>query len=80
MTDADSTICTQHEVTEVAGAKAAGKQPVLFVHRLWLAGRSATRRSRSCSDSSGDITLVTTGMLGRTRTPPMVAAADTRLM
>ncbi len=38
MTDssADTTTCTEHEVGEVARVNASGKQPVVFVHGLWL--------------------------------------------
>ena len=46
MTDApasDDRTCTEYEVREVEKANAAGRQPVVFVHGLWLLPNSWDR-------------------------------------
>jgi len=56
MADADSTTCTEHEVREVAQANATGKQPVVFVHGLWLLP-SSWDRWREVFEEAGYVTL-----------------------
>jgi len=59
MTDAastDTTTCTEHEVNEVAKANATGRQPVVFVHGLWLLP-SSWDRWREVFEQAGYVTL-----------------------
>ena len=56
MADAESTTCTEHEVKEVAQANATGKQPVVFVHGLWLLP-SSWDRWREVFEEAGYVTL-----------------------
>ena len=59
MTDLASTetiTCTEHEVKEVAQANATGKQPVVFVHGLWLLP-SSWDRWREVFEEAGYVTL-----------------------
>jgi non-heme chloroperoxidase len=59
MTDSASTetiTCTEHEVKEVAQANATGKQPVVFVHGLWLLP-SSWDRWRVVFEEAGYVTL-----------------------
>jgi non-heme chloroperoxidase len=59
MTDSASTetiTCTEHEVKEVAQANATGKQPVVFVHGLWLLP-SSWDRWREVFEEAGYVTL-----------------------
>jgi non-heme chloroperoxidase len=59
MTDAASTevtTCTEHEVKDVAQANATGKQPVVFVHGLWLLP-SSWDRWREVFEGAGYVTL-----------------------
>ncbi len=52
----DATTCTEHELKEVAEANATGKQPVVFVHGLWLLP-SSWDRWREVFDAAGYVTL-----------------------
>jgi non-heme chloroperoxidase len=52
----DATTCTEHEVNEVAQANATGKQPVVFVHGLWLLP-SSWDRWREVFEAAGYVTL-----------------------
>ncbi len=53
---AETTSCTEHEVKEVAQANATGKQPVVFVHGLWLLP-SSWDRWREVFEEAGYVTL-----------------------
>ena len=54
--DSGATTCTEHELKEVAEANATGKQPVVFVHGLWLLP-SSWDRWREVFDAAGFVTL-----------------------
>lgn len=54
--DADAATCTEHEIQEVETANAAGKQPVVFVHGLWLLP-SSWDRWREVFNQAGYVTL-----------------------
>lgn len=58
MTDSSTgtTTCTEHEITEVARVNATGKQPVVFVHGLWLLP-SSWDRWRDVFEEAGYVTL-----------------------
>ncbi len=58
MTDSSTgtTSCTEHEITEVARVNATGKQPVVFVHGLWLLP-SSWDRWREVFEEAGYVTL-----------------------
>jgi non-heme chloroperoxidase len=56
MADAESTTCTEHEVREVAQANSTGKQPIVFVHGLWLLPNSWDRW-REVFEEAGYVTL-----------------------
>ena len=52
----EATPCTEHEVEAVAEANATGKQPVVFVHGLWLLP-SSWDRWREVFEDAGYATL-----------------------
>src|SRR3954453_478557 len=52
----ETTTCTEHEVNEVAKANATGRQPVVFVHGLWLLP-SSWDRWREVFEQAGYVTL-----------------------